>query len=163
MIQVKFRRISPDATVPTKAHASDSGFDLTAVSEPFVGEDGYLQYHTGIALELPEGYEGQIRPRSSISKYDLVLANGGPGTIDESYRGEIIVRFKPVDRFAQGPFVSGLFPTVSTQNIDKLRVYHKGDRIAQLVIVPVPRVELIEVENLSETARGTGGFGSSGT
>lgn len=161
MIQVKFKRLTPDAQVPKKANPSDSGFDLFAVSDPVVGPEGYLQYHTGIALELPSGYEGQIRPRSSISKYDLILANG-IGTVDQSYVGELIIRFKSVERFAQGPFIPSIFPTIPTNNIDKLRVYQKGDRIAQLVIVPVPQVELVEVDNLSETARGAGGFGSTG-
>lgn len=157
MVQVKFRRISPDAIVPTKAHASDSGFDLTAVSDPEVSDDGYIQYRTGIALELPVGYEGQIRCRSSISKYHLILANC-LGTIDSSFRGELLVRFRPVQNF----FDQGITQDFYAGKPSDYKLYKKGDRIAQLVIVPVPQVELIEVENLSETARGTGGFGSTG-
>lgn len=156
-IQVKFKRLVPEAQIPKKANPSDSGFDLTAVSDPEVSDDGYIQYHTGIVLELPEGYEGQIRCRSSISKYHLILANC-LGTIDSGFRGEILVRFRPVQNF----FDQGIAQDFYAGKPPDYKLYKKGDRIAQLVILPLPQIELMEAESLSETARGAGGFGSTG-
>lgn len=156
MVQVKFRRISPDAIVPTKAHASDSGFDLTAVSDPIISEDGYIEYETGIAVAPPEGYYFELFPRSSISKYDLVLANG-VGIIDSAYRNSIKVRFKMPNRFSYQSSIDS--PSVAFY--PKAKIYGKGDKIAQIVLKKLESVVLTEVQELDQTDRGLGGFGSS--
>ncbi len=117
------------------------GIDLVAADHCYEEEYNFHEYGTGLAIQIPKGYEAQIRPRSSISKKSLVLINS-PGTIDSDYTGELIVRFKVVDA--------------------RNEIYNVGDRIAQLVIVPVPKVEFVEVQELDSTERGSGGFGSTG-
>jgi dUTP pyrophosphatase len=113
-MKVKFKKLHPDATIPQKAHDSDSGYDITAVDD---GEmtDTYIQYKSGIAIEVPEGYDIKIFPRSSISKTNLMLANS-VGLVDQGYRGEFLCRFKVI----WGPN-------------KQLLTYKKGDKIAQLV------------------------------
>jgi len=138
-MKVKFKRLSDEAVVPRRAKLGDAGADLTATSvNTFVD---YTEYGTGIAVEIPEGYVGLVFPRSSISNKNQVLSNS-VGVIDSGYRGEIRARFK------------------STGQSNK---YNQGDRIAQLVIVPFVQAEYEEVQELSNTERGSGGFGSSGT
>jgi dUTP pyrophosphatase len=102
---------------------------------------GYIEYSTGISLEIPEGYFGSVRPRSSIRNTGLILANS-PGTIDSGYRGDLVVCFK---------YIKGT------------KLYKPGDRIAQLVILPYPEVELIESEELAPSERSESAFGSSGS
>ena len=149
MLKIKFKKLVPEAKSPSQATAGDSGWDVTAIDDGVVNaEHGYIEYRTGLAVELPEGYEIQIRPRSSISKYDLVICNS-PGTVDNPYRGEIKVRFKAVAR-------------IKGQLYEKPLRYGAGDKIAQLIVAPVPQVQWEEVSELNETARGAGGFGSSG-
>lgn len=149
---VKFKKLVPEAKSPSQATEGDSGWDVVAIDDGVINEEfGYIEYRTGLAVELPEGYEIQIRPRSSISKYDLVICNS-PGTVDNPYRGEIKVRFKPLARF-YGQFTD--CPVFYNR-------YKTGDKIAQLIIAPVPQVQWEEVSELNDTARGAGGFGSSG-
>ena len=140
---IKFKRLSEKAIAPVKAHATDAGFDLTCVSaEPEVSECGRvnLVYHTGISVEIPEGYFGALVPRSSVSMKSLALANC-IGVIDSGYRGEIIAKFRPT--------------------VDVIpAVYKEGERFAQLLILPVPNVTFEESDDLSDTDRGEGGFGS---
>lgn len=143
-ITLKFKKLHPDAVTPSKAHPTDAGFDLVAISERYDREHDFFEYDTGISVEIPPGYVGLLAPRSSVSKTGLHMANS-VGTIDAPYRGPIKARFyKNV--------VSGL----------RSNAYSVGDKIAQLIIVPIPTVTLEEVKDLSETDRGTGGFGSSG-
>lgn len=140
-MQVKIKRLSKDAVMPTKAHTSDAGFDLVATSkEEFLT---YIEYGTSIAFAIPEGYVGYLFPRSSISKTDLVLANS-VGVIDSGYLGEVKLRFKK-QRQSAGP------------------KYKIGDRIGQLIIMPIPAVTFLEVDELGSSERGDGGFGSSGS
>jgi dUTP pyrophosphatase len=117
------------------------GIDLIATDHYYDSDNHFHEYGTGIAIQLPEGYEAQIRPRSSISKKSLLLINS-PGTIDSDYIGELIVRFKEID--------------------PRNQIYEIGDRIAQLVVMPVPTVSFVEVTELKDTKRGSGGFGSTG-
>jgi dUTP pyrophosphatase len=141
-LEVKIKRVHSDAKLPSYAKEGDAGMDLTAVSRTFTDESGYgyVEYGTGIALEIPEGYYGAIVPRSSISKTGMFLANS-PGTIDSNYRGELLLRFKA---------------------IPDTTIYEIGDRIAQLIILPYPKIHFKEVDDLSETDRGDKGFGSTG-
>ena len=147
---VKVKKLVPAAVMPRKAHASDAGFDLVAVSRT-VDDDGAVVYWTGLAFEIPEGYVGLVFPRSSIARKDLVLSNC-VGVIDAGYRGEVMAKFKPVAR--QYQHGCGMV----TEN----EQYAVGDRIAQLIVMKLPEVELVESEELSESDRGTGGYGSSG-
>jgi len=139
-MKVKIKKLDPVAIVPKYAKTGDAGLDFTAVSKS-IDSDGNVVYGTGLAVEIPLGYVGLLFPRSSISKYSLLMSNS-VGVIDSGYRGEIICKMKPSNA-----------PTTS---------YVIGDRIAQLIIVPYPAIEFEEVDELSTTERGDGGYGSTG-
>lgn len=142
-MQVKFKKLNKEAYAPEKAHKEDAGFDLKAISREFT--DSYIEYNTGLAFEVPTGYVGLLFPRSSVSKKDLTLANC-VGVLDSCYRGPVKFRFKVANK------VSG----------DKSENYYEiGDKIGQIIIIPYPEIEFKEVDTLSETDRGNGGFGSS--
>ena len=140
-MKVKFKKLREEAIVPSYAKAGDAGMDLTALSQSWDDERKCWVYGTGIAVEIPEGYVGLIFPRSSICKFSMHLSNS-VGVIDSGYRGEIKFMFREV------PGTGAL--------------YSIGDRIGQLIIMPFPKVEVEEVVDLSDTERGTEGFGSSG-
>lgn len=140
-LPIRFKKLTTDAKAPYQATPGSAGFDLTAVSvkkhkESFLRR--LVEYGTGLAVEIPAGHVGLVFPRSSIYKKQMVLTNG-VGVIDSDYRGEI----KAV--FAYGE-----------------EIYNPGDRIAQLVIMPIPAVKFVEAEELTETERGAGGYGSTG-
>lgn len=142
-MKVRFKKLTPDAVIPTKAHPTDAGFDLVSTSEEY--KDGVYVYGTGLAVEIPEGYVGLIFPRSSVAKKSLVLSNS-VGVIDSHYRGEIMCKF----RIAVSPeYVPG-------------PIYSTGDRICQMIIMPFPEIEFEESSELSDTDRGEGGYGSTG-
>jgi dUTP pyrophosphatase len=148
MLTVKIKRLSPDAVLPKYAKAGDAGMDLVATSHEFEQNAAgrKLQvYGTGLAFEIPEGYVGLIFPRSSIAKTSLALTNC-VGVIDSGYRGEVKFKFA-ID--------GGSRPTQESS-------YKVGDRIGQIIIMPFPQVNFEEVEELTDSERGTGGFGSSG-
>ena len=142
-MRVQFKKVDPEATTPRQVREGDAGFDLVATKRLYKHAYGYYKYFTGIAVEIPEGYVGLLFPRSNISSFNMRLVNS-VGVIDSNYRGEIIFKYAVVDEDYDGGY------------------YNPGDRIGQLVIVPVPAIELEEVEELSETERGDKGFGSSG-
>lgn len=137
-VRVYFKKLHSNAVEPAYANPGDAGMDLTAISH--VSKGIYDEYGTGIAVEIPEGFVGLIYPRSSISGKSQILANS-VGVIDSGYRGEIKFRFK---------------------TLNNLHTYHVGDKIGQLMIVPYPKVIMLETEDLSDTVRGEGGFGSTG-
>jgi dUTP pyrophosphatase len=146
-VRVQVRRLpgGDDLPLPEPATAGSAGLDLRAcVPEPVsVPPGGRAKIPTGLAVALPAGYEGQVRPRSGLAwKTGLTLVNS-PGTVDADYRGEIQV----------------LVVNLGEETV----VLGRGDRIAQLVVQPVPRVEWQEVDELPQTARGAGGFGHTGT
>jgi dUTP pyrophosphatase len=142
--QIRIKKLSPDAVIPTYAKVGDAGMDITATK--IINETlDSITYGTDIAIEIPEGYVGLIFPRSSIRKTHLFLSNS-VGVIDSGYRGEIQATFKKI----QG---------ISNDALDNYRV---GDRICQIMILPYPQIEFKEVEELSNTERGEGGFGSTG-
>jgi dUTP pyrophosphatase len=140
-MKLNFKKLVPEAQKPNFGKPGDAGADLVAISAEI--QDNQVIYGTGIAVEIPEGMVGLVFPRSSIRNYDLVLSNS-VGVIDSGYRGEIMVTFN-----LKNPWLDD-------------KVYHIGNRIAQLVIMPVPLVQFVEVEDLSETSRGTEGHGSTG-
>lgn len=149
-MKVNIMKMRPDAVIPTKAHPTDAGFDLTAVS--MENENGALVFHTGLAFEIPENHVGLLFPRSSIAKKDLALSNA-VGVIDSGYRGEVTFKFKKSPRVLDG---SGNFYTFENDH------YKVGERIGQMIILPYPEVEFNEIFEMSHTDRGTGGYGSSG-
>ena len=141
-MKIQFKKLNPQAQKPKFGKPGDAGADLTATSidlSPY----GQVVYGTGIAVEIPEGMVGLIFPRSSIRNKNLVLSNS-VGVIDSGYRGEIMATF------------------LLTKQDESCDIYDIGDRIAQLVIMPVPLAQYIEVDELSETERGTEGHGSTG-
>ena len=168
-LQVKIKKLHPDAVVPSYAHETDCGMDLTAVSKTF-DEYGNVVYGFGLAFEIPEGYAGFIFPRSSNHKSGLLLTNS-VGVIDAGFRGEVTAKFatrkwitqpeKLIDRIRY--FIKGDYSgKLNTQAVFNKINYEIGDRIAQMVILPYPKVEFVEVDELSDTERGTGGYGSTG-
>ena len=143
--KLEFVRLRPSAGVPQYMSASAAGFDLSAALEVerilAPGERGLIE--TGLSIAIPDGYEGQVRPRSGLAlEYGVTVANA-PGTIDADYRGEVKV----------------LLVNLGNQ---PARIVPR-QRIAQLVIAPIARVQLAEVQELTTTQRGEGGFGSTGT
>lgn len=139
-MEVKIQKLSQKAVVPDYAKHGDAGLDIVATSVSFNPYKSLVEYGTDLAIEIPFGYVGLIFPRSSIYKHDMILLNS-VGVIDSGYRGEIKFKFW-------------------YQN--KENVYKVGDRIGQLIIIPYPQVKFIEVDELSETERGVGGYGSTG-
>lgn len=141
---VKIKKLVPEAVIPTYAKEGDAGLDLTAVSYEN-GKYGHV-YGTGLAVEIPAGHVGLIFPRSSNRKTEAYLTNH-VGIIDSGYRGEIMITYKNRDAKLDD---SGFAP------------YAVGNRVAQLIIIPYPQIDFIEVDELSESERGTGGHGSTG-
>lgn len=140
-LEVKFKKLYKDSVAPVKASDGAGAFDLTAHSIELKCCNKII-YSTGIAMQIPDGYVGILAPRSSVYKKGLMLSNS-IGIIDSDYRGEIKAVFN----------LPGNIP-------DDL--YKVGERCCQLLIVPIPVVTLVESNNLDETKRGTGGFGSTG-
>lgn len=144
-MEIKFKKLDPRAVAPVRANNTDAGFDLVATNiTTEINECGQLilVYHTGLALEIPEGYFALLVPRSSISKKSLTLTNCS-GVIDAGYRGEIMAKFR------------------STTDVVPA-VYKEGERFAQLLILPVPEVTFKEAFELSDSERGENGYGSTG-
>lgn len=147
-IELKFKKLNDKAKDPIFSTNGAAGCDIFCTE--FRSSLNYIEYNTSIAFEIPEGYVGLLFPRSSITKTDLMLANA-VGVIDSDYRGEVTGRFKIVKNYNPGFFYNGHNET-----------YKEGDRILQLVLVEIPKVTLKEVDELSTTERGTGGYGSTG-
>lgn len=139
-MKIKIKKLVPEAVIPAYSNPGDAGLDLVAtyVKVEDHNKYGYFEYGTGIAVEIPEGYVGLVFPRSSICKTGMILSNS-VGVIDSGYLEEIKLRFK---------YISGT------------DAYNVGDRIGQLIIMPYPKIEFEEVDDLGESKRG--GFGSTG-
>ena len=164
-MKIKVKKLHPDAELPVTAIGADAGFDLVAIDDGKI-KDTYIQYKTGIAVEPPPGYHTEIFPRSSVSKMDLVLANS-IGLVDGAYRGELLVRFKIIPEVIEYEDVapSGVDAHLNGKHTAKyfdLKKFKKGDRIAQLVLRKTEKAEYEWAEELSDTQRGDGGFGSTG-
>lgn len=144
-MQVNIKLLHEDAVIPTYAKLGDAGMDLTATSKEY-DEDGNVVYGTGLAFEIPSGHVGYVFPRSSNSKKDLLLSNS-VGVIDSGYRGEVMFKFKMTCGFID-----------NNHGCD----YSIGDRIGQIIIMPIPQIEFNEVDTLENSERGSNGFGSSG-
>jgi dUTP pyrophosphatase len=142
-VTLTFTRLSEDAREPSRAHDGDAGYDLYSVETATIAPGERASVGTGIALAIPDGWAGLVLPRSGLAARHGITLPNAPGLIDAGYRGEV---------------------RVLLLNADCRETFHvaPGDRIAQLVLVRHESPELIEVESLEETVRGTGGFGSSG-
>ncbi|HWM64777.1 MAG TPA: dUTP diphosphatase [Solirubrobacterales bacterium] len=136
-------KLKDEATLPSRAHEGDAGLDLYACEAAHIGPGERWSVGTGVGVQIPEGHAGLVLPRSGIARDHGIALVNGPGLIDSGYRGELRVLL------------------LNTDPAETFRV-EPGDRIAQLVISPIATPEPIEVEALSESARATGGFGSSG-
>lgn len=141
-MKINLKKEDENAVIPAYSRDGDAGMDLVAVSKTIVNEKdhGYIEYDTGIAIELPENYVCFVFPRGSVSHTGLILANA-VGVVDSNYRGTIKCRFK---------------------YIPETREYSVGERVAQIIILPYPTIEFNEVNELSETNRQDKAFGSSG-
>lgn len=147
-MEVKIKRLIKDAVIPTYAHDTDAGLDLVATSYEYKENIDCHVYGTGLAVEIPEGYVGLIYPRSSNRKTDAYMCNH-VGVIDSGYRGEVMISFKLRDS--------------NIKSISQLiKPYEVGDKVAQLIIMPYPKIKFIEVDELSSSDRGEAGHGSTG-
>ncbi len=144
MIDVAVRRLRDDATLPSQAYDGDAGLDLVACEGVMLEPGERAVVPTGIAIEIPPGYAGFVQPRSGLAARHGITIVNSPGLVDSGYRGEVLVVLLNTD--------SGESFTVE-----------RGMRIAQLVVLPVPEIELVEVEALAESERGARGHGSSGS
>ena len=140
-LDIKVKKLHPNAVIPSYSKVGDAGMDLTITTE-LENTTFSVSYGFGIAMEIPKNYVGLIFPRSSVRNQDLVLSNC-VGVIDSGYRGELQATFK------------------KTNGLDSLK-YKVGERGAQIIILPYPQVKMVESEELSNTERGDGGFGSTG-
>lgn len=143
-MKLKVKKLHSQAVIPTYAKEGDACFDLTATSIEYTGYK-YIEYGTGLVFEIPQGYVGLIFPRSSVTDKDLMLKNS-VGIIDSGYRGEIKFRFAET----------------KDSSWHSVEIYKVGDRVGQMMILPIPTVEFEEVDELSDTERGSDGYGSSG-
>jgi dUTP pyrophosphatase len=142
-VELPIARLNDDAVLPSRAHEGDAGLDLYACEAAHIGPGERWSVGTGVAIEIPDGHAGLVLPRSGLAKKHGISLVNSPGLIDSGYRGEIRVLL------------------LNTDPADIFRV-EPGDRIAQLVIGPIALAEPVEAEALAESARGEGGFGSSG-
>lgn len=173
-MKVKIKKLFPEAVIPSYAKEGDAGMDLTAVSMK-IDEYGNICYGTGLAFEIPEGYVGLVFPRSSNCKKGVILTNC-VGVIDSGYRGEVSFKFRPLYEKAHSIALDEYkaYLKESHPNLDEnqeffllehqgnISTFKVGDRIGQIIIMPYPKIEFEEVDELSETERGVGGYGSSG-
>jgi len=140
---LRVRLLDPDLEPPVRAHHDDAGLDLRARMDSSLGPGGRVAMPTGVAVAIPPGHGGLVLPRSGLARHHGVTVANSPGLVDPGYRGEIIVVLVNLD------------PT-------ETHVVHRGDRIGQLVVVPVVVADVEFVDDLGDTRRGGGGFGSSG-
>ena len=142
MIELAIRRLRDDAVLPERAYSGDAGLDLAACERVELAPGERATVPTGLAVAIPEGFAGFVQPRSGLAaRHGLTVVNS-PGLVDSGYRGELRVVLLNTDR--SEPFV-----------------VEPGMRIAQLVVLPVPELELVEVDELPDSERGVRGFGSS--
>jgi dUTP pyrophosphatase len=142
-VELPVVKLKDEAVVPTRAHAGDAGLDLCACEAAHIGPGERWSVGSGIAVEVPEGYAGLVLPRSGLARDHGIALVNSPGLIDAGYRGEVRVLL------------------LNTDPAETFRV-EPGERIAQLVVTPVGLPEPVEAEALSDSARGDGGFGSTG-
>jgi dUTP pyrophosphatase len=146
---VKIKKLNELAVIPAYSKHGDAGMDLTC-TEVYLDSSGCYVYRTGLAVEIPEGFMGLLFPRSSNAKKSLMLTNS-VGVIDSGYRGEIMFKYKPNYQYF-----------LQSDERKNEQIYLKGERVGQLIILPHPPVEWEVVDELSESDRGDGSYGSTG-
>jgi len=139
-LQLRVRRLDADVAMPAYAHDGDAGMDLAASQDVVLPPGGRAAVPTGLALAVPDGWVGLVHPRSGLARRHGVTVANAPGTIDAGYRGEVLV----------------LLVNLGGEEV----VLRRGERVAQLLLQRVGRAEIVEVDDLEDTTRGTGGFGS---
>ena len=149
-MDVKIKKLNENAVIPSYAHDTDAGLDLVATSYEYKENIDCHVYGTGLAVEIPEGYVGLLYPRSSNRKTNAYMCNH-VGVVDSGYRGEIMISFKNRDKIKEGEIPQLIQP------------YEVGDKVAQLIIIPYPKIDLKVVDELSTTERGANGHGSTGS
>lgn len=142
MIELPVVRLRPEASLPTQAYPGDAGLDLAACERVELAPGERAVVSTGIAVALPDGYAGFVQPRSGLAASDGVTVVNAPGLIDSGYRGEVKIVLLNTD-------------------LERTFVAEPGDRVAQLVVMPVPGARIVEVDELPRSERGARGFGSS--
>lgn len=151
-MQLKVKRLTETAVLPAKSHKTDAGFDICADEDLVINAGETATVSTGLAVAIEPGYYGRLKGRSGLTARSMLRVQ--EGTIDSDYRGEIKVicdlRAFTTITMNTGPVISGGYPI------------KRGERIAQLIIQPLPPVDLVEVDTLDDTSRGAGGFGSTG-
>lgn len=145
MIDIKIKRLRGDAKLPTRATAESAGYDVYACDAATLPTGGSVMIPLGFSVEIPQGYELQVRSRSGLAAKNQVFVTNSPGTIDSDYRGEVKVLLSRLP--GPDPFPFWIY---------------QGDRVAQLVLAVVPQSQIVEVTEVSDTGRGSGGFGSTG-
>lgn len=155
MLQLKVKKLSSLAKLPTKNHSTDAAIDLYSIDEETIRSGQTVKIRTGIAVEIPQGYYGQIFDRSSMGAKGIHVHGG---VIDGSYRGEIIVCLQNTNLYTY----EDDYKSFKFDDTPEFYDIKNGDKIAQMVILPVPELEVVEVEELSSSDRGEKGFGSSG-
>ena len=164
-MKIRIKKLHPDAVIPKYAHYGDAGLDLVATSKSY-DEYGNVVYGTGIAIEIPVTFVGLVFPRSSNCKTNLYLTNS-VGVIDSGYRGEIMLKYKAAHnttsrlRWWITKVLKKKNPSykICTLNHNE---YNIGDRVGQLILAKHPYIHFVETDELSESARGIGGYGSTG-
>jgi dUTP pyrophosphatase len=146
---VKIKKLNEFAEIPKYSKPGDAGMDLTCTDVSLDSSGNYV-YKTGLSVEIPEGFMGLIFPRSSNANKSLMLTNS-VGVIDSGYRGEIMLKYKPDYQYF-----------LQSDEVKNQKIYLVGDRVGQLIIVPFPEVEWKVVDELSDSERGEGGYGSTG-
>ena len=160
-VTVNFKKRREDAVIPSYAHDGDVGMDMTAVDVEYDAEHDLYIYHTGLSCETEQGYGVFLFPRSSNCKTDAYLTNH-VGIVDSAiYRGEIQFRYKNRKPYRKS-FWEWLSGKIDEERALNKAPYKVGDRVGQMVVFPYPKVHIQEVDELSETERGSGGFGSTG-
>ena len=166
-LKVKIKKLSENAVIPTYSQEGDAGMDLVATSESY-DEFGNIIYGTGLSFEIPKGYVGLLFPRSSNANKQILLSNS-VGVIDSGYRGEVSLKFKSTVRVISFNTLKNIIHNFFKKKFKKVSIknyygnaYKVGERVGQIIILPYPQILFEEVEKLSETKRGTGGYGSTG-
>ena len=142
-MKINIKKLDPNAVIPKRMTVGAAGMDVVATSKSYDPDAAFIEFGTGLSFEIPEGYAAFLYPRSSITKTGYILGNS-VGILDADFRGELKFRFKIAYGYGD------------------LGGYEVGDRIGQIVVMPVPEIEFVEVEELEGTQRGSGGWGSSG-
>jgi dUTP pyrophosphatase len=142
VIELQVQRLRPEASLPSRVYPGDAGLDLTACERVVLGPGERAVVPTGIAVAIPDGFAGFVQPRSGLALQHGIAVVNSPGLVDAGYRGELRVVLLNTDR-------------------DETFVAEPGERIAQLVVLPVPELDVVEVEELPQSERGVRGFGSS--